>query len=321
MQKHEAPPMVIAAARQAGIVSRRQLSNAGIRPDYGRDQVRAHRWQRVHPRVYATFTGPLPRDAQIWAALLYAGDGATVSHETAAELWGLLDEQSVQLHVTIPVNRRVANLAEVQIHYAHRLAESRHPTRVPPVTTVEHTVLDLIDQATSVEQVLTWVTRACQRRRTTPERLGLLLDERKKIRWRGATANVLSDVAQGAMSPLERAFVRQVARPHELPEGQRQRHHRTGARSQWTDVEYEEFQTLVELDGRIGHVDDGSFRDHRRDNYGTVRGRATLRYGWADTTGRPCLVAAELAQVLRARGWAGLPRPCGPGCEINTAAA
>lgn len=307
--------------RQAGILSVLQVAQGGLSRDIPRTQIKAGRWQRVHPRVYATFTGPLPRDAQIWAALLYAGDGATLSHETAAELWGLLDGQSERLHVTIPVNRRMASLAEVQIHYAHRLADSRHPTRIPRVTVVEHTVLDLIDRATRVDDVLTWVTRAVQRRRTTPERLGLALDERKKIRWRAATANALAEARLGAVSPLEIAYVRRVERAHGLPAGTRQRHRLSGPRSQWTDVEYEAFRMVVELDGRLGHVDEGAFRDRRRDNAATMRGMVTLRYGWTDTTSTPCAVAAEVTRVLQARGWTGAARPCGPACGIASAAA
>lgn len=45
----------------------------------------------IHPGVYATFTGQVGRQARMWAALLYAGEGARLSHETAAELTGLAD--------------------------------------------------------------------------------------------------------------------------------------------------------------------------------------------------------------------------------------
>jgi very-short-patch-repair endonuclease len=262
----------------------------------------------------------LPRDAVIWAALLYAGRGATASHETAAELWGLADPQSV-VHVTIPVERRVPSIPGVQIHYAHRLPTSRHPLQSPPVTTVEDTVLDLIDRCVRMDEVQMWVTRACQRRRTTPERLGLALDDRKKIRWRVATSKLIAEVSSGAETPLEVAYARRVERAHGLPVGRRQRHRHAGLRSQWSDVEYEDYRTVVELDGRVGHVEDGRFRDHRRDNAASLRGDVTLRYGWSDTTSNSCHVAAEVAAVLRRNGWSGSPRPCGPGCVIHQAAA
>ena len=57
--------------------------------------------------VYATFTGPMTRDAQLWAAVLAAGPGAQLSHETAAEINRLTDRPSPFIHVTIPANRRI----------------------------------------------------------------------------------------------------------------------------------------------------------------------------------------------------------------------
>jgi hypothetical protein len=59
---------------------------------------------------------------------------------------------------------------------------------------------------------------------------------------------------------------------------------------------------IVELDGRVGHVEDGASRNRRRDNISTVLGRVTLRYGWVDTVHDSCGTAAEVAQVLRGRG-------------------
>jgi very-short-patch-repair endonuclease len=82
-------------------------------------------------------------------------------------------------------------------------------------------------------------------------------------------------------------------------------------------VEYEDFRTVVELDGRIGHSDEARFRDYRRDNDASVRGHVTLRYGWTDTTTTSCRVAHQVAEVLKVNGWQGRPRPCGPFCEIE----
>src|SRR6201999_2129064 len=47
-------------------------------------------WTRLDRGIYATGSGPPSRKALLWAALLWAGSGAVLSHETAAELWGLI---------------------------------------------------------------------------------------------------------------------------------------------------------------------------------------------------------------------------------------
>lgn len=312
-------PLRDIATAQRGVVSRADVAARGVSDAIIRRAVQRGIWRRVHPRVYAVSPTPLTREGLLWAALLYAGPGATLSHATAAEIWGLDEPRGRTIHVTIPVARRVRSLPTVRIHYAHRLATSRHPTRMPPVTRVEDTVLDLIDRARDVNEVVTWLTRSCQRRRTTSEQIGSALEARKKIRWRGDVEDLLADVAEGAESALELSYLRRVERAHELPRGSRQRRRRVGGQVQYSDVEYEDFGVVVELDGKVGHVEEAAFRDHRRDNSAARRGRVTLRYGWVDTTRRACAVAAEVGVVLRQRGWAGSPRPCGPRCMIMNA--
>lgn len=320
MARSDPPEFSALLVRQAGLISTEQLRERGYDFAFAAARVRAGRWRRLLPRVYATFTGPLGEHAKIWAALLYAGEGGTLSHESAAHSWGLLDAPPELVHVTIGVDRRVASVGWVRIHYAHRLDQSRHPTFVPAVTRVEDTVLDLVDVTTARAEVVSWVTRACQRRRTTPERLSLALDSRKKITWRPLMQSLLADVSDGAETPLEVAYLRRVEAPHGLPRGVRQRHRRVGGRSQWIDVEYERYGLIVELDGRVGHVEDGAFRDRLRDNSSTVRRLSTLRYGWTDVFDDPCAVADEIAVVLRRNGWADELTPCDPTCRLRPAA-
>jgi hypothetical protein len=47
-----------------------------------------------------------------------------------------------------------------------------------------------------------------------------------------------------------------------------------------------------------------------RDNRFLLEGLATLRYGWFDVVDHPCLVAAQVGQVLLAQGWLRVPRRC-----------
>lgn len=296
------------------MVSRAQALAAGFTVARIKWLVRSGRWQRVHAHTFATFTGPLPFAAQVWAAILRAGHGAVASHRTAAYLDGLCDEPGPVVHVTVGADHYVGGKVDgVRVHYAHRLPYTRHPARNPPRTRVEETVLDLVDTAAHPSDAETWVTAACQRRRTTPERLADALGRRKKIRWRPMVEAMLTDVAEGAQSPLELRHLHRVERAHGLPSGCRQRRI-AGQRVIWIDVDYDEYGVRVELDGRVGHTGEGRFRDHRRDNAATVDGHATLRYGHADVFGRPCAVAAEQARVLRAHGWTGTVHRCGPQC-------
>ncbi|WP_203453388.1 type IV toxin-antitoxin system AbiEi family antitoxin domain-containing protein [Jiangella aurantiaca] len=301
-------------ASQQGVISRAQAHACRLTDRRLEWLVSSGRWQRVHLGVYATFSGPLPYLAWVWAAILRAGPGSVASHRTAAYLDGLCDDPGPVIHVTVPADRYVEpRIDGVRVHFAHRLARTRHPAATPPRTRVEETVLDLVDVAPRPREAETWVTAACQRRLTTPERLADALGRRKKIRWRAMVEAMLADVADGAQSPLELRHLRRVERAHGLPTGHRQRRI-AGNRVIWIDVDYPEYRLRVELDGRIGHTGEGRFRDRHRDNRATVDGHATLRYGHADVFGDPCGVAAEQARVLRARGWTRRPRSCGPSC-------
>ncbi|MGH8824338.1 MAG: hypothetical protein ACRDVN_07675 [Jiangellaceae bacterium] len=314
----DVPPLIPAGLvkTQAGVVSSRQLTGSGVSIELAKKRVRAGRWQRLHRGVFAVFSGPVNRQAQIWAALLRCGAGATVSHVTAAELEALCDRIDERVHVTIPARRRVRGRYEgIVVHHAHRLGQSRHPTKRPRRTRIEATVLDLVDVSETAREVEAWIVVACQKRLTTPLRLGDALAERRKIKWRGMAESMLLDVAEGAQSMLERQFLRSVERAHRLPRGNRQR--RLAARRViWIDVDYEPFRTRVELDGRLGHEGEGRFRDRRRDNRATVGRTWSLRYGHAEVFGTPCAVAAEVSLVLRERGWAGTAVACGPDCGL-----
>lgn len=307
--------------RQDGIVSGRQLSAIGIPYSLVRSRTHNGRWQRLHRDVYATFSGAPTRHALVWAAILRCGPDAVASHETAAELHGLADRPEERVHVSVPAGRRVrGKLDGITVHHSRRLAQARHPVKTPPRTRLEETVLDLVHASRTPRTAVSWVVRAVQRRFTTTDRLAATLDRRKKIKWRRLIEGMLHDVAAGAHSMLELEHLYRVERAHCLPAGTRQRRV-AGHRVIWVDVDHDEFATRIELDGRLGHVEDGIFRDRRRDNAGVVERTWTLRYGYAEICGDPCGVAAEEALVFMDRGWIGTPRKCGAACTIAEAMA
>lgn len=305
-------------AVQAGAVSRAQLLGLGHTTESIRVQLAARRWQHLLPGVYVVFTGPLPYITRVWGALLYAGDDAAASHETAAWLAGLLDEPPPLVHITVPSHRRVAEQPGLRVHYSNRVAASVHPARRPAQTRVEETVLDLVEEASRVDDVVGLLTRACQRRLTTAARLREWAGKRKKLRWRALVTDVLSDVVAGVQSALERRFLRDVERAHGLPRGERNRTEGEPGRRCYRDVRYRKYRTLVELDGSAAHPAEDRDADQIRDNDVVEQEEtAPLRYGWDPVAGHPCRVATQLARVLRRRGWKGRPRCCGPNCSLE----
>jgi hypothetical protein len=180
---------------------------------------------------------------------------------------------------------------------------------------VEDTVLDLVAAARTFDDAYGWISLAVGRRLTSPVSLGKALAARPRMRWRAWLSGALTDAADGVHSPLERNYVRGVERAHGLPAARRQARRRDGSGIRYLDNLYEEYDLCVEVDGESAHPAEGRWRDTRRDNANLLGGTQTLRYGWPDVTENRCRTAAEIAEVLRRRGWKGTLRACGPGCR------
>lgn len=302
------------AASQGGVLTRAQLLSADLSGGIIRSRLDRGSWRRVYPGVYSTSSSELKRQSALWAAVLGAGPGAMLSHQTAAELWRLADEPSSLIHVAVPSERRLTRRPGVVLHMSARAGQAVHPAASPPRTRVEETVIDLWETARTIDDSVGWVTRAIGRRRTTADRLRVAAGSRNKLRWRSQLAELLDE--DGVHSVLEFRYVRDVERAHGLPTATRQLRSRSGGRSLYRDEVYEQYQTVVELDGRLAHPGDTRWDDIRRDNAAATTGLATLRYGWAPVSRTPCLVAAEVDEVLGLRGFAGA-EPCSAGCPVG----
>jgi very-short-patch-repair endonuclease len=306
--------------RQQGVLTREQAIDGGLSRHAIAARVESGRWQRLQRGVFATFSGPVPRVAQLWGAVLRAGENAVLSHATSAELWKLSDQPLASIHVSVPRQSGSLIIPGLVLHYSSRLPGARHPARLPPQTTLEETVLDLADVSRAAEDAVGWAIKACQRRLSTPDRITAALASRNRARWRSDLADAITEVRAGVHSPLELRYLRDVERRHGLPRGDRQavmiRH---GAR-QYADVRYTEYGVVVELDGVMAHPAEARKHDLRRDNANTLDGFHTLRYGWVPVAYHACAVALEVADLLRQRGWGDVPRRCGKACPVTMTA-
>jgi hypothetical protein len=301
---------------QDGVLTRAQALAAGVTERVIATQLRRGRWQRLHPGVYATFSGTPGPGGLLWAAVLRAGPRSVLSHQTAAQLWKLPGTAATAIHVTVPRGSPVTPMPGVIVHYSQRAAQARHPVLTPPRTTIEETVLDLASSAGSAEDAAGWILRALASRQTTPALLAAAIPPRRRVRWRAEIMYALDPVNSGVHSILEYRYLNRVERPHGLPAGTRQRPAPRGSRRQYADVAYDDYATIVELDGRAAHPESSRHLDTARDNANIADGWVTLRYGWIEVSERSCELAAQLAATLRRRGWPGSPRACGPACRI-----
>jgi hypothetical protein len=258
----------------------------------------------------------------LWAAVLSAGPGAILSHETAAELLRLTDKPVQTIHVTVPRDRHLAAVSGVRLHRSARALDAVLGQSNPPRTRVEETVLDLTQTAANFDDVCGWITRAFARELTDQDRLRAAMCQRPKLRWRADLDELIAAAASGDHSVLEYRYERDVERAHRLPEPVRQAAF-TGpdGRRGRRDRLYRGYGVVVELDGQLAHQVEDQWRDKARDNAAAVDGQQSLRYGWQDVRRHPCVTALQVAVVLRRHGWDGWPRPCSQGCPVQRAIA
>lgn len=318
---HNIPaPLRQRAADQSGIVSRSQAIDCGMRTSTIRSKLKSGQWQLVYPGAYATFTGPISRRARLWAAVLHAGKGAQLSHDTAAETDRLIDLRSETIHVTIPAERRIRPLPGLRVHRTRHLRDLRFPPGELPRTWVEDTILDLADGMSSFDDVCALVTAAFGRNKTFAAMMRTVLAERPFHRWRTEIGELVTAADGGAHSVLEFRYDRDVEQAHGLPRSQHQVAFRKKDGSKgFRDRVYGEFGVIVELDGRLAHPDERQWDDKERDNDAAEGAQQSLRYGWRHVRRDPCGTALQVAAVLHGRGWAGQIRPCSKGCLITRA--
>lgn len=303
------PQLLRLSAAQAGVVTREQALGLGLSRHAVQRLVEQQHWQRLAPGLYVTHNGGVGWDSLAWGGVLLGGRGARLGGQAAAFGHRLLDEAPDVVEVLVP--HGTSARSRLRWRFLHERPGARDPrcTGSPPRLLVPDTVLDLCDGA-SARQVEDWVTTSVQRRLTTPKHLERALRARRRHSQRELLLDLLADVGEGAESPLELRYLRDVERRHGLPRGRRQRTTRSpGVR----DVLYRPFGVIVELDGKLGHAGAGRFRDMSRDNAALMEQLLTLRYGFGDVAGRSCAVAAEVGQLLLWRGWPGPFRPC-PTC-------
>lgn len=148
MRSHHA--LAELAEAQHGVVTFRQLRALGFSKGHISRAFEAGRLRRVHRGVYAVGHGRLSEHGRCLAAVLACGDGAILSHHSAAWLWGLLPRCPHEASVTTP--SRGHRRRTIRVHRAAALSSRDRAERQGiPVTSLARTLLDLGATATARE--------------------------------------------------------------------------------------------------------------------------------------------------------------------------
>lgn len=299
------------SARQQGVVSWQQLTDAGWTLAAVQRAVRRRDLVRVHPRVYVDHTGPLTWGQRAWAAALWA--------EPAALCWDSATrrpDQDGPIHVAIDRSRRLDPPEGIRVHRLAQFSAMRRAGTAPPRLQLEHNALCRIGAAESELDVIALVTGVLSGP-VSARALRQALALHPRLPRLAFVRDLIEDAASGTCSVLEYGYLTRVERAHGLPAGERQSLRLVEGRRQFRDVEYVAFGFVVELDSAFHDNFVAKDRDADRDLDDLAEGRSAARLRWGQVFGRPCRTAARLARALQHRGWDGRPHPCGPGCVIG----
>jgi very-short-patch-repair endonuclease len=204
------------------------------------------------------------------AAVLACGEGAVLSHGSAAALWGLLKETEGPVEVAIPSHSGRRERRGIRLHRCSTLTPGATTRRTGiPVMTPARTIADL--------------------RGTVPEWLW-----RRAVRQAEFAGYQLELETDGTRSDLERDFLR-ICRRSGLPAPEV--NVKVG---RWTvDFLWRTERLAVEVDSYRYHRGRIAFRDdHARDLDLRRRGYRVRRFDEHQITVEPDLVAADLAEAL-----------------------
>jgi putative AbiEi antitoxin of type IV toxin-antitoxin system len=130
------------AASQYGVVTQRQLAELGYSEGAIAKAEFSGRLHRIHRGVYAVGHPGLSRTGHYLAAVFACGEGALISHGSAAWLWGLSPKYLRQPDVTTPA--RGHNRTEIRRHHSTILEDADRATcQGVPLTGVARTLLDV----------------------------------------------------------------------------------------------------------------------------------------------------------------------------------
>lgn len=261
------------AARQHGVVSYRQLRQAGMSQPVISRRTRAGRLHRLHRGVYAVGHTHLSFEGRCMAAALALGDNAFVSHRSAAALWGLLPSPAGFVELTATGTGGRERRGGIRVYRSVTLT-ARLTTRRQriPLTRPARTLRDL--------------------RRTVPQPVfRAALRRALDLRLIRSTGIAEADLTR---SELERRFLRLCNR-HRLP--QPEVNARVGPYE--VDFLWRDRGLIVETDGFHHHGHRAAFEmDRARDARLQSLGYRVMRFTYRQIRDAPAEVVSALEACL-----------------------
>jgi hypothetical protein len=285
------------ADRQWGVVGVAQLRAAGVAAGALKHQAATGRLRPLHRGVYAVGHRRLRPEGHWLAAVLACGDGAVLSHASAAALWGIRASTATRIDVTAPGMRR--GRSGIRVHSSRRLDPQDVTSESGvPVTSIARTLLDLA-ATLSPGDLESTVASALRRPGFDAGHVADVVARGQGHRGAGRLATLVAAEPKLTRSALERRSLA-LARDGGLPEPETNVPMTLGGGQRWEiDVLWRRERVTVELDGWQHHHDRRSFEaDRARAATLTAAGYRHLQLTWRQITQEPARALATLRAAL-----------------------
>jgi very-short-patch-repair endonuclease len=282
------------AARQHGIVTRKQLLALGFSSKAIEHRIKRGRLFPVSQGIYAVGWPALNRKRRWMAAVLAGGEGAALSHRSAAALWEIGTEQSGRIDVSV---RRRSELRRPGIRFHGRPTLSAGDIVLRDDIPVTGPVQTLVDLATELKPLALEraVNDADKRGWIDPEAL-----REELIRFGGEPGVLplrrLLDKLFFRLSDSDlEIYFRRIVHKSQMPMPlSKQRVNDFEVDFFWPDL-----GLVVETDGlRYHRTPSAQLKDARRDRAHVMAGMTPLRFTHYEVRYEPNRVRTSLAKTI-----------------------
>jgi very-short-patch-repair endonuclease len=295
------------ARRQHGVLTRRQLLGLGFGAAAIEHRVANGRLHPVLLGIYAVGRPQLTREGRWMAAVLACGEGAALSHGSAAALWGIERERGGAVDVSVrsrTARRRQGIRARRRPALPRKDVVERN--RIP-VTRPARTLVDLATERDA---------RRLERAVNEADKLDLIDPETLRAALDGYAGEPGVAVLRNLLDPntfrLSDGELERLFRPIALAAGLPQPQTKVWVSGFEVDFFWPDLGLVVETDGLHYHrTPMTQTRDRRRDQAHTAAGLTQLRFTHWQVAREPAYVQGILSQVTRRSGGRGTRRGAG----------
>jgi predicted transcriptional regulator of viral defense system len=283
------------AGRQHGVVARRQLLALGFNAREIEHRIGRGRLHLVMRGVYAVGWPRLTKERFWMAAVLACGEGAMLSHRSAAALWGIGTEMPGVVDVSV---RRRAELKRQGLRVRGRASLATEDVVAHdgiPVTAVTQTLVDIAAEL-SEREVERAVNEADKQDLIDPEALRSVLD-----RYAGEPgAPTLRRLLDKRTFRLSDSDLEILFRPIAMEAGLPPPLTKQMINGFEVDFYWPELGLVIETDGlRYHRTPSTQARDAQRDRAHALAGMTPLRFTHHEIKFKSPQVEAELTRIAR----------------------